>query len=166
MQLDPQSVAFVCEAIVGIAPSVTLLRHFFLLHLTDPRQCSGCLSFQAVAVTAGSWIDFELPPSASDFLTLWVYVDVGVLSPLLSSPSAPTVPSSGSAHEKLTSPRLAFVWLRMRRLKDLGLTVPMVMEEFLRRCIAPLQRQSRPMWALSVGPDHMMLQEFELPLAA
>ena len=51
LHLDPQSVAlltvfaFVCTAMVGIAPSVALLRDFFSLHLTDPRQCSGCLSF-------------------------------------------------------------------------------------------------------------------------
>ena len=38
LHLDPQSVtllaifAFVCEAMVGIAPSVALLRHFFSLH--------------------------------------------------------------------------------------------------------------------------------------
>ena len=49
LHLDPQSVtlltvfAFVCEAMVGISPSVALLRHFFSLHLIDPRQCSGCL---------------------------------------------------------------------------------------------------------------------------
>ena len=42
LQLDPQSIillavfAFVCEAMVGIPPSVVLLRHFFSLHLTDP----------------------------------------------------------------------------------------------------------------------------------
>ena len=41
LHLDPQSVtllavfAFVCEAMVGIAPSVALLRHFSL-HLIDP----------------------------------------------------------------------------------------------------------------------------------
>ena len=73
LHLDPQSIAllavfaFVCEAMVGIAPSVALLRYFFSLHLTDPRQCSGCLSFQAVVATAGSGIDFELPPSMSGF---------------------------------------------------------------------------------------------------
>ena len=87
LHLDPQSIillvvfAFVCEAMVGIAPSVALLRHFFSLHLADPRQCSGCLSFQAVAATAGSGIDFELPPSVSGFRKRWVFVDVGVLSP-------------------------------------------------------------------------------------
>ena len=47
LHLDPQSVtllavfAFLCEAMVGIAPSVALLRHFFSLHLADPQQCSG-----------------------------------------------------------------------------------------------------------------------------
>ena len=51
MHLDPQSItllvvfAFVCEAMVGIAPSIALLRHFFLLRLTDPSQCLGCVSF-------------------------------------------------------------------------------------------------------------------------
>ena len=43
LHLDPQSVtllaifAFLCEAMVGIAPFVALLRHFFSLHLTSPR---------------------------------------------------------------------------------------------------------------------------------
>ena len=117
LHLGPQSIvllvvfAFVCEAMVGIAPSMALLRHFFSLHLTDPRQCSGCLSFQAVAATAGSGIDFELPPSASGFRTRWVFVDVGVLNPLsrplwrlsflapagaTRSSRTPALPSSGS----------------------------------------------------------------------
>ena len=87
LHLDPQSVtllavfAFVCEAMVGIAPSVALLRHFFSLHLTNPKQCSGCLSFQAVTATAGSGIDCDLPPSTSEFRMRWVYVDVGVCIP-------------------------------------------------------------------------------------
>ena len=100
LHLDPQSVtllsvfAFVCEAMVGIAPSVALLLLFFSLHLTDSRQTSGCLSFQAVAATAGVGIDFELPPSMSEFRTRWVFVDVGVHNPLLSSPSAPAISNS------------------------------------------------------------------------
>ena len=57
--------AFVCEAMVGIAPSVALLRHFFSLHLIDPRQSSGCLSFQAVAATAGGGIDVGVKPGGS-----------------------------------------------------------------------------------------------------
>lgn len=169
LHLDPQSIsllaifAFDCEAMVGIAPSVALLCHFFSLHLADPMQCSGCLSFQAVAATAGSGIDFELPPSASGFRTWCVFVAVGVLSPLLSPPLAPIVPSSGWGHERLADACLAFVWLWLKRLKDLSVTAPMVMKEFLRRRVAPLQRHSRPMWALSGSKDRMRLHESGLP---
>ena len=51
-----------------------------------------------------------------------------VLSPLLSPPLAPAVPSSGWGHERLADPRLAFVWLQLKRLKDLGVSAPMVMK--------------------------------------
>ena len=73
MHLVPQSItllsvfAFVYEAMVGIPPSVALLRHFFSMRLSDPSWCSGCVSFQAVPETAASGIDFGLPPSASGF---------------------------------------------------------------------------------------------------
>ena len=65
LHLDPQSVtllavfSFVCEAMVGIVPSVALLRHFLPLHLTNPRQCSGCVSFQAMPVMAGQKTESE-----------------------------------------------------------------------------------------------------------
>ena len=65
----------------------------------------------------GSGIDFELPPSASGFRTRWVFMDIGVLSPLLSPPLVPAITSSNWGHEKLADPRLTFVWLRLKRLK-------------------------------------------------
>ena len=98
--------------------------------------------------------------------TRWVFVDVGVLSPLLSSPSAPAIPNSGWCHQRLTDPHLVPVWLRLKRLKDRGMTAPMVVKEFVRRRVAPLQRHSRLMWALLSGNDHMRLQESGLPLEA
>ena len=51
MHLGPESIAllavfaFVCEAMVGIPPSIALLCHFFSLRLSDPTQCLGCVSF-------------------------------------------------------------------------------------------------------------------------
>ena len=62
------------------------------------------------------------------------------------------------------SSRLALVWARLRRLKDRGVTAPMVVKEFLKRRVAPLQRHSRPMWALLSSQDHMRFQEEGLPL--
>ena len=47
LHLDPRFIillavfTFVCEAMVGIAPSGALLRHFFSLHLTDPGNAWG-----------------------------------------------------------------------------------------------------------------------------
>ena len=81
--------AFVCEAMVGIAPLVALFRHFFSLHLTDPRQSSQYVSFQAVAATAGEGIDFELPPPTSEFRTRWVFTELVLAVPLQSSASGP-----------------------------------------------------------------------------
>ena len=163
MHLGPESItllavfAFVCEAMMGIPPSVALLRHFFSLRLVDPTQCSGCVSFIAAPETAASGIDFSLPPSAPGFRERWLYVDVGVPSPLLSEPKSPAVPNSGWGQETLTSPRLIFVWHRFALLRALGVTAPKVVKEFLLCRIAPLQRHSRRMWAFSGREDRMRL---------
>ncbi|KAE8788267.1 hypothetical protein D1007_37662 [Hordeum vulgare] len=42
------SFSFLCEAFLGIAPSVVLLRHFFYLFLTAANQCSGCVYLRVV----------------------------------------------------------------------------------------------------------------------
>ena len=93
-----------------------------------------------------------------------MFVDVGVLNPLLQAPVGPAIPNSGWGHQKLTSPCLVPVWLRLKRLKDLDVTAPMVVKEFIRRRVALLQRHSRPMWALLSSQDHMRFQEEGLPL--
>ena len=73
MHLGPESItplavfAFVCEAMVGIPPSIALLRYFFSLRLSDPTQCSGFVSSLVVRETAASGIDFGLPPPATGF---------------------------------------------------------------------------------------------------
>ena len=147
---------------LGIPPSVALLRHFFSLRLVDPTQCSGCVSFIAAPETAASGIDFSLPPSAPGFRERWLYVDVGVPSPLLTEPSSPAVPNSGWGQETLASPRLAFVWHRFKFLRKLGVTAPKVVKEFLLHHVTPLQRHSHRMWAFSGHGDRMRLQEEDL----
>ena len=94
---------------MGITPSVALLRHFFSLRLADPAQCSACVSFIAASETAASGIDFELPSPSPGFRERWLYVDVGVPSPLLVKPTSPAMPNSGWGQETLVSPRLALV---------------------------------------------------------
>ena len=58
--------AFLCKVMVGITPSVALFRHFLLLRLVYAHQCLGRATFEAVATTAGSGIDFLLLPAAGE----------------------------------------------------------------------------------------------------
>ena len=136
LHLDPQSIilltvfAFVCEAMVGIAPSVALFHHFLLLWLVDALQCSRCATFEAVAATAGSGIDFELSPTAKGFRKQWLLMDTRAFSPLLLTPRAPASPSFCWCHERLSDQRLAFVWKRLARLQELEVLAPVVVKEF------------------------------------
>ena len=112
-----------------------------------------------MGATAGSGIDFELSPAAKGFRKQWLLFDARVLSPLLLTPGAPTSPSSGWVHERLSDQRLAFVWKRLERLQELEVTAPMVVKEFVKQRIAPLQRHSRPMWDFTGAGDPMRLQK-------
>ena len=111
MHLGPDSItllavfAFVCEAVVGIIPSVALLRHFFALHLIDPAQCSGCASFIAAPEMAASGIDFGLPPPAPGFRERWMYVDVGVPSPCCRNRLRLLSPIRAGARRRSQAPR-------------------------------------------------------------
>lgn len=115
-----------------------------------------------MAETAASGIDFGLLPSTGEFRTRWLYMDVGVPSPLLSPLTLPVVPNPGWDHERLMSPRLSFVWRRLGRLRELGVTAPWVVKEFPECRIAPLQCHSQPMWTLTKYQDCMRLSETAL----
>jgi hypothetical protein len=115
LHLKPNSVlllsafAFLCEAFLGVTPSVVLFRHFFSLRLIMANQCSGCASFRIIDETVGDGIDMRLTKEAEGFRRQWVYVDAAQFSPLLHLPTSPAARSSGWGHERLADPRLARV---------------------------------------------------------
>jgi hypothetical protein len=96
------------------------------------------VSFQAVAVTAGSGIDFMLRLNTWGFRKQWVYVDATILSPLLLLPSTPAEPSSGWGHVELADLQIMRILSRLAKLRREGVTMAMVVKEFIRRSIAPL----------------------------
>ena len=55
---------------------------------------------------------------------------------------------------------------RLALLKQKGLTGQMVVAEFLRQSIAPLQEHSRPMWTLAHSADDIRLSSSMLSAAA
>ncbi|KAE8820771.1 hypothetical protein D1007_01079 [Hordeum vulgare] len=64
--------AFLCEAFVGVTPSVALLRHFFSLELVSEEQCSGCASLKTADASVPGALDVELLPEAEGFQRQWV----------------------------------------------------------------------------------------------
>ena len=83
-----------------------------------------------------------VPLSAPGLREQWLYVDVVVPSTLFSEPTSRAVPNSGWGQETLTSPQLIFVWRRFAFLRELDVTAPKVVKEFLLRRVAPRQRHS------------------------
>lgn len=122
----------------------------------------GVRELPGVLETAASGINFSLPPSVSGFRERWLYVDIGVPNPLLTHSTLPAIPNPGWDHKELMISQLAFTWHRFERLRELGVTTRKVVKEFLRRCIAALQRHSCPIWAYTGRQDRMRLQEGDL----
>ena len=89
-------------------------------------------------------------------------MDAHAFSPLLTIPGLLASPSSVWRHQKLTDRRLAFVWKRLAGLQELGVTMPMVVKEFVKQRIAPLQCHARPMWDFTNAEDPMRLQKSSL----
>ncbi|KAE8780389.1 hypothetical protein D1007_46467 [Hordeum vulgare] len=81
----------------------------------------------------------------------------GHYSPVLLTPSSSMVPSSGWGHARLDDPRLSSVRRRLDILRAGGVTIALVVREFHRRRIAPLQRHSLLMWAFFRLEDPMRL---------
>ncbi|KAE8778579.1 hypothetical protein D1007_48478 [Hordeum vulgare] len=154
---------FLCEAFAGVTPSMALLRHFFSLVLVSEEQCYGCASLATADASAPRSLDTELLREAEGFRWQWVQVGAAEAGALFLPPLAHATPNRGWMREELTDPRLTLVLTRLEKLKRAGVTMVMVVREFVRRRIAPLQRHSCPMWAYAGPRDLMRIQVLPLP---
>ncbi|KAE8800811.1 hypothetical protein D1007_23647 [Hordeum vulgare] len=161
LHLDPCSLiplsafAFLCEAFVGITPSVALLRHFFSLELASEMQCSGCASLKIDDVSALGIPCVELLPKVEGFRRQLVLVEAAGAGALFQPPPSPAMPKRGWECEELSDPRLMPVLTQLGQLRRAGVSMAMVVREFTCQRISPLQRHSRPMWAYA-GPSDLM----------
>ncbi|KAE8805610.1 hypothetical protein D1007_18277 [Hordeum vulgare] len=137
IHLDPSSLvllsafAFLCEAFVGITPSVALLRHFFSLELVSEEQCSGCTSLKMADASVLGALDAELLPEAEGFRLQWVQVETAEAGALLHPPSTPRTSNHGWMREELNDSRLMSVLTQLEKLKRAGVTLAMVVQEFM-----------------------------------
>ncbi|KAE8813240.1 hypothetical protein D1007_09631 [Hordeum vulgare] len=169
LHLDPRSFvllsafAFLCEAFVGVTPSVALLRHFFSLELVSKQQCFGCASLKAADALAPLALNAVLLSEAERFRQQWVPVEAAEAGALFRLSSTPATPNQGWMRRELSDSRFVPVLTRLEELKRAGVTMEMVVREFICRRIAPLWRHSRPMWTFRGPRDPMRIQVLPHP---
>src|SRR5664279_3687665 len=113
LHLQPNSVvildvfAFLCEAFLGVPPSVALFRCFYSLRITAGEQRSGCVSFRFCEAMASEIIPMEVMKKVEDFRKRWVYMDLRQASPLFEVPTAPAVKHAHWEGIKITDDSIA-----------------------------------------------------------
>ena len=132
--------AHLCENFVGVAPNVDLFRHFFVPRIED-KSLSGSVTWIPRAKTKGQYLVGQLHLKWDEWRAEWCWI-LEKDFPQFCLPRTVRVQCGknwsdlGTTDEKLR-PALN----RIARLKEARLTVEMVGADFLRRCIAPLQKR-------------------------
>ncbi|KAE8812241.1 hypothetical protein D1007_10850 [Hordeum vulgare] len=125
LHLDPRSLVllsafvFLCEAFVGVTPSVAFLRHFFSLELISEVQCSGGASLRTIDARTPGILYAELLPEAEGFRRQWVQVAAAEAGALFQPPPTPATPNRGKAYQR----RL------LRRSPDIPRPLPLAVHE-------------------------------------
>ncbi|KAE8793527.1 hypothetical protein D1007_31810 [Hordeum vulgare] len=151
LHLDPSSFvlllafAFLCEAFVGVTPSVALLHNFFSLELVSEEECSGYASLKMDGASVPGALDAELLPKAEGFRQQWVQFETAEAGVMFQPPLTPATPNQEWRREKLNDPWLMPVLTRLGKLKRAGVTMVMVVREFICQRIGHPQRHSHPM---------------------
>ena len=135
-----------CEMFVGVAPSLTLFRYYFVLRPTGRDVGIGGYYFQRRQGTELPFI--QTFPSAhwDRWREDWVIVETETTDRLRPSTSAPAGDRAIWEEAPEMDERYGPVLTRIAELGTAGLTSIMVAADFLRRRIAPLQERTRPAW--------------------
>jgi len=172
LHLHPNSVlilaifAYLCEAYLGVKPSVAFFRCFYALRSSAQSERSGCVSFRIADGMGGvyipmSWDDGKpvtcVTKKVDDFRLRWLVIDAKAQNSFYDVPEAPPQKNSHWKKEGLQSPKIVHLVARMKLVRDAGLTGQMVAEDFVKRRIAPLQSHTKPMWMYSGPMDAMRL---------
>ena len=177
LHLHPNSVlilsifAYLCEAYLGVRPSVAVFRHFYSLHLTAGDECSGCASFRFRDSSRGLFIPISrtggnavtsVTTEVEGFRSRWFFVDAGEVNAHYEVPDAPPAEQESWASVPLVGAGLVNLAQRLTQVREAGLTGQMVAKDFVARRLAPLQAHGEPMWMLSGREDKMRLNKVDL----
>lgn len=172
LHLHPNSVlilaifAYLCEAYLGLKPTVGLFRCFYALRNTAKNERSGCVSFHIVDGMGGVYIPMSrsedkaitsVTKKVDDFRQKWFFVGVERPCAFLEVPDEPPVKNSHWGKAAFDGAKNVSLMGRLSFLGEEGLTGQMIVADFVSRRIAPLQAHSVPMWMYSWPNDKMGL---------
>lgn len=137
-----------CEAFVGVMPSLELFRHFFAMRLIPRNRVSSCVCFRlASKAKAASFISLGLYTHVKEWRRKWVLTDTLRASLLLREPDTQAEKRAGWATHSTKKAAFAPVLQRIKHLVGLRLTGPMLALNFIRLRLAPLQARQQPAWS-------------------
>ena len=161
LHLHPNSVlilavfAYLCEAYLGLEPTVGLFRCFYALRNTAKIERSGCVSFRIMDGMGSvhipmSWSEGKAVTSVTkkmdDFRHRWFFVGVEQPCAFLEVPDAPPLKNSHWGKAPFDGAKNASLMGRLSFLREEGLTGQIIVADFVTRRIAPLQAHLTPMW--------------------
>jgi hypothetical protein len=162
--LSPNSVvalavfAHLCEMFVGVVPSATLLRHFFVLRPVGKKRghstadVAGCCNLRLREGLGDHYIPQVMRSKWEEWRRDWFFVDIDPHERLELPEKAAEPRRSTWEAPPPEDARLKPVLERILELRESGLTSVMVVADFLRRRLAPLRERARPSWFYT-GPE-------------
>ena len=151
-----------------------LFRNFYALRLTAHNERTGCVSFRINDAMSKAYIPIAWSgenaitcvTKVEDFCKRWFLVDAKVKNAFLEVPEAPPTRWERWSSEGFEGRKLGAVFECLRVLREAGVTCQMVVKDFMKHRIAPLQKHSELMWKYSGPSDKMRLSadNFEEPV--
>jgi hypothetical protein len=136
--------AYLCEAFVGVPPSVTLWHHFFILQAKGKGQVFGGLSFQRRRNPRTKCLPSDFEGKWEDWRQSWAYITLEEPEPRMEVPHG--VPEH-DIDESNVVPEMHSEWAPvLKRISDLaeqGLYTSMLLADFVWRRFAPLRENPK-----------------------
>ena len=157
LQLHPNAVmvmaifAHLCEAFVGVMPSVALFRHYYAPRVSPDKVRSGGVTWSLRSGRAAEFLRGAFRTKWEEWRGNWCHVHVDQALDCFVLPEAPAVPADGWSDLDPRDGDLRAPITRIKFLRNRGLTSNKVVADYLWRRLAPLQRRSHPVWAYQ-GP--------------
>jgi hypothetical protein len=166
-QLHPNSLLalaifqFLCEAFVGVHPSVALFRHYYNVRLESGGAMTGGFTFRLRDGREWDYIDMfqkKWDPCRTDWCWVWLLE----VDPLFAEPIVLLASKADWQELDPHDGELAAAVGRILDLRSQGITARHVITTFLWEQVVPLQCRIHPMWAFTGVRDTTRLQKGRL----